>query len=49
MVEHASMFSQLIAMIDRKKFHEPVYRHELERYANHSIHISILWPCFFVR
>ena len=27
------MFSQLIAMIDRKKFHELVYRHKSERFA----------------
>jgi len=33
MVKHASMFSQLIAMIDRKKFHELVYRHKSERFA----------------
>jgi hypothetical protein len=33
MVKHASMFSQLIAMIDRKKFHALVYRHQTERFA----------------
>src|SRR6056297_2106260 len=33
MVKHASLFSQLIALIDRKKFHELVYRHNSERFA----------------
>lgn len=33
MVRHASLFSQLIAMFDRKKFCELVYRHQSERYA----------------
>ncbi len=33
MVKHASTFSQLIAMIDRKKFHELVYCHKSERFA----------------
>lgn len=33
MVKHASLFSQLIAIIDRKKFHELVYRHNSERFA----------------
>ena len=33
MVKHASLFSQLIALIDRKKFHELVYQHQSERFA----------------
>lgn len=33
MVKHASLFSQLIALIDRKNFHELVYRHKSERFA----------------
>lgn len=33
MVKHASLFSQLIALIDRKKFHQLVYRHQTERFA----------------
>jgi len=33
MVKHASLFSQLIALIDRKKFHELVHRHKSERFA----------------
>lgn len=33
MVRHASLFSQLIALFDRKKFHELVYRHNAERFA----------------
>jgi hypothetical protein len=33
MVQHASLFSQLIALIDRKKFHQLVYRHQTERFA----------------
>ena len=33
MVKHASLFSQLIALIDRKKFHGLVYRHNSERFA----------------
>ena len=33
MIKHASLFSQLIEMIDRKKFHELVYRHKSERFA----------------
>jgi len=33
MVRHASLFSQLIAMFDRKIFYELVYRHQSERFA----------------
>jgi len=33
MIKHASLFSQLIALIDRKKFHELVYQHQSERFA----------------
>ena len=33
MIQHASLFSQLIALIDRKKFHQLVYRHQTERFA----------------
>ena len=33
MVQHASLFSQLIALINRKKFHQLVYRHQTERFA----------------
>jgi len=33
MVRHASLFSQLITVFDRKKFCELVYRHQAERYA----------------
>ena len=33
MVKHASLFSQLVAMIDRKKFHALVHRHQSERFA----------------
>jgi len=33
MTKYASLFSQLIALIDRKKFHSLVYRHQSERCA----------------
>jgi len=33
MVRHASLFSQLVAMFDRKNFHQLVFRHHSERYA----------------
>jgi hypothetical protein len=33
MVRHASLFSQLIALLDRKKFNGLVYRHNAERFA----------------
>ena len=33
MVCHASLFSQLVALFDRKKFHELVYQHQSERFA----------------
>ena len=33
MVRHASLFSQLIALFNRKKFYELIYRHDSERYA----------------
>jgi hypothetical protein len=33
MVRHASLFSQLITVFDRKKFCELVHRHQSERYA----------------
>ncbi|MEZ4568321.1 MAG: IS4 family transposase [Desulfobacterales bacterium] len=33
MVKQASLFSQLIALIDRKKFHQLVFRHQTERFA----------------
>ncbi|MFW5768095.1 MAG: DUF4372 domain-containing protein, partial [Bacteroidota bacterium] len=33
MIKHASLFSQLIALIDWKKFHELVYQHQSERFA----------------
>jgi len=33
MVRHASLFSQLIALFNRNRFYELVYRHQAERYA----------------
>jgi hypothetical protein len=33
MVRHASLFSQLIALLDRQKFYKLVFRHVSERYA----------------
>jgi hypothetical protein len=33
MVQHASLFSQTIALINRKNFHQLVYRHQTERFA----------------
>ena len=33
MVRHTSLFSQLIALFNRKKFYELIYRHGSERYA----------------
>jgi hypothetical protein len=33
MVRHSSLFSQLIAVFDRQKFYQLVYRHQSERYA----------------
>jgi len=33
MIRHASLFSQLIATFDRKRFYELVFRHQSERYA----------------
>ena len=33
MVRHASLFSQLIALFNRQRFYELVYRHQSERYA----------------
>ena len=33
MVRHASLFSKLVALFDRKKFHELVYQHQSERFA----------------
>jgi hypothetical protein len=33
MVRHASLFSQLVALFNRQRFHELVYRHRSERYA----------------
>jgi hypothetical protein len=33
MVRHASLFSQLVALFHRQRFHELVYRHRSERYA----------------
>ena len=33
MVRHASLFSQLVALFDRKRFYQLVYRHSSERYA----------------
>ena len=33
MVRHASLFSQLVALFDRKTFHQLVFRHRSERYA----------------
>ena len=33
MVRHASLFSQLVALFDRKKFNELVYHHQSERFA----------------
>jgi len=33
MVRHASLFSQLIALFNRSRFYELVYRHQAERYA----------------
>jgi len=33
MVRHASLFSQLVALFDRQKFYQMVFRHDSERYA----------------
>ena len=33
MVRHASLFSQLLALFDRKKFYELVFKHKSERYS----------------
>jgi len=33
MVQHASLFSQMIGLINRKNFHQLVYRHQSERFA----------------
>jgi hypothetical protein len=33
MVRHASLFSQLVGLFNRQRFHELVYRHRAERYA----------------
>ena len=33
MVRHASLFSQMIALFNRNRFYELVYRHQAERYA----------------
>lgn len=33
MVRHASLFSQLVALFDRQKFYELVFRHNSERYS----------------
>ena len=33
MVRHASLFSQLIALFNRHKFYELVFRHKTERYS----------------
>lgn len=33
MIKHASLFSQMIALINRKNFHQLVYRHQTERFA----------------
>jgi len=33
MVRHASLFSQLVAVFDRQRFYQLVFRHGSERYA----------------
>jgi len=33
MVRHASLFSQLVALFDRQKFYQLIFRHNSERYA----------------
>ena len=33
MIRHASLFSQLVALFDRQKFYQLVFRHHSERYA----------------
>jgi Domain of unknown function (DUF4372) len=33
MVRHASLFSQLIVLFDRKRFYELVYRHKSDHFA----------------
>ena len=33
MVRNASLFSQLLNLINRQRFHELVFRHQAERYA----------------
>ena len=33
MVRHASLFSQMVALFDRGKFHSLVFRHKAERYC----------------
>ena len=48
MVRHASLFSQLVALFNRQRFYELVYRHSSERYAKDSVPGINLWPCCFV-
>ena len=33
MVRHASLFSQLVALFNRQRFYELVFKHNSERYA----------------
>ena len=33
MVHHASLFSQLVALFNRQRFYELVFKHNSERYA----------------
>ena len=34
MVRNVSLFSQLLNLVNRQRFHELVFRHQAERYAN---------------
>jgi hypothetical protein len=36
MVRHASLFSQLVALFNRQRFYELVYRHSSDRYGKES-------------
>jgi hypothetical protein len=47
--KHPSLFSQMIALINRKNFHLLVDRHQMERFTKNSIRGSNLSPFSFVR
>ncbi len=49
MVRHASLFSQLIALLDRKKIHGLWYTVIMQNdLPKDLIHGTILLPCYFV-